>query len=195
VAHKIAAFGNREESERGSDQRTDVIKRSRTRGAEERFQLRERELDGVEVGTVGRQKSEVRADAFDRGAHRGLFVDREIVEDDHVAWAERGHQDLLDIGQEGGRVDRSVEDRGRREAVDAERRDHRVRLPMATGRVVPKAGAAGTAAVAAQQIGGDAALVEKHVVPHVAERLPRVPLPARGRDIRPALIVGVYRFF
>ncbi len=89
MAHQSPAFGHREESERGSDHRTDVIKRAGTRDAEDRFQLRDHKLDGVEVGTEERQKSEVRADAINRGAHRGLFVDREIVEDDHVAWAER----------------------------------------------------------------------------------------------------------
>jgi hypothetical protein len=29
----------------------------------------------------------------------------------------------------------------------------------------------------------------------VAKRLPRLPLPPGGGDIRPTLLVGVYRFF
>jgi hypothetical protein len=32
-------------------------------------------------------------------------------------------------------------------------------------------------------------------MPHVAERLPRLPLSPGGGDVWPALLVGVYRFF
>jgi hypothetical protein len=32
-------------------------------------------------------------------------------------------------------------------------------------------------------------------VPHVAKRLPLAPVVARRDDVRPALFVGVYRFF
>jgi hypothetical protein len=61
--------------------------------------------------------------------------------------------------------------------------------------VVVQPGAAGAATVAAQQVGGDAALVEEDVLPNIPQRLPRLPLPARGRDVRASLLVGVYRFF
>ena len=50
------------------------------------------------------------------------------------------------------------------------------------------------AAIPAQQIRGDAALIQKDVLPDVAERLPVPPLAPRRRDIRPALLVGLYRF-
>ena len=61
--------------------------------------------------------------------------------------------------------------------------------------MILEAGAAGTAAVAPQEIGRHAAFIEEDVLAHVAERLPRPPLPAGRGDIRPALFVGVYRFF
>jgi hypothetical protein len=61
--------------------------------------------------------------------------------------------------------------------------------------VIPQPRAAGTAAVAPQEIGGHAAFIEEDVLPHVAERLPRAPLPPGRHDIRPTLFVGVYRFF
>ena len=73
--------------------------------------------------------------------------------------------------------------------------DHGVRVPMAAGRVIPYAGAAQAAAIAPQQIGRHATFVQKHVLPHIAQRLPRPPLAPGRRDIRPALLVGVYRFF
>jgi hypothetical protein len=51
------------------------------------------------------------ADSLDGRADLRLCVDREVVEHHDVARAQRRNQDLLDIGAEGGIVDRSVEDR------------------------------------------------------------------------------------
>jgi len=137
----------------------------------------------------------VRADGFDRRAHRWLFVDREIVEHDHVAGAQRGHQDLLDVGEKRRIVDRSVEDGWGGEAIEAQRRDDGVRLPMTAGRVIAQARAAQTATVPPQQIGRDPAFIQKQILRDVAERLPRLPLPPGRGDIRSTLFVGVYRFF
>lgn len=61
--------------------------------------------------------------------------------------------------------------------------------------MILEARAAGTTAVAPQEIGRHAAFVKEDGLAHVAQRLPRAPLPAGGGDIRPALFVGVYRFF
>jgi hypothetical protein len=52
-----------------------------------------------------------------------------------------------------------------------------------------------TAAIPAQQISRNAALIEKDVLTHIAQRLPCLPLAAGRRDIRTALFVGVYGFF
>ena len=109
--------------------------------------------------------------------------------------AQRGQQDLLDVGEECRLVDRPIEDRGRREPVETQAGDHGVRLPMAARRVVVQTRAARTAAIASQQIGGDAALIEKDVLAHIAQRLPRPPLATRRGDIRTTLFVGVYGFF
>lgn len=70
-----------------------------------------------------------------------------------------------------------------------------MRLPMATRRVIVEAGAAGTAAVAPQQVGGDPALIQKDILADVAEGLPVLPLAAGRRDVRPTLFVGVQSFF
>ena len=122
-------------------------------------------------------------------------MDGEVVEPHHVARAERGHQDLLDVGEKRRIVDRPVEHRRGREAIEAQRRYDGVRLPMTAGRVIAKARAAQTAAVPAQQIRRDPAFIEKQILRHVAEWLPRLPLPSGRGDIRPTLLVGVYRFF
>ena len=66
---------------------------------------------------------------------------------------------------------------------------------MTTRRVVVKPGAARASAVAAQEIGRHAALVQKHVLPGIVQRQPVSPVPPLGRDVRPPLFVGVYGFF
>src|SRR5207237_6766342 len=80
VSDVVPTLGRREERERGSGERGDVVEGARSRGTQERFQFRERHLDRIEVGAVGRQKSDLRAGGFDGRAHLWLFVDGEIVE-------------------------------------------------------------------------------------------------------------------
>ena len=58
---------------------------SLVRAPEERFQFGERLFDRIEVRTVRRQKSDLRADRFDGRAGLWLFVPGEIVEHDHLA--------------------------------------------------------------------------------------------------------------
>ena len=85
MADVIPAFVRREELERRGDKRQDLIKRAWSRGAEERFQFGECLFDRIEIGTVRRQKAEVRADRFDGGANLRLFMHSEIVEHHHIA--------------------------------------------------------------------------------------------------------------
>ena len=119
MPNEIAAFRGREEANRDGDQVADVVKGPRPCGPHEGFQLRERQLDRIEIRAIGRQEAELRADGFERRAHRRLFVDGEIVEHDHIAGAERGHQDLLDVGEKRRIVDRSVEHGRSGKAVEA----------------------------------------------------------------------------
>lgn len=195
MPHKVAAFLRREARERRRHALAHLVKGAGAGGPQQRLELGERLFDGIQIRTVGREESEVSADRFDGGAHGRLFVEREIVEHDDVAGPEGRHEHLFDIREEHGVIERPIEDRGGGQAFGRESRDHRVELPLATRRVVPKALAAGAATVAAQQIGGHAAFIEKHIPARVAERLSELPSPARGRDVRPALFVGVYRFF
>ena len=137
----------------------------------------------------------MRADSFDGGADLRLFMDREVIEHHDVTGAQRRDQDLFDIGTEGRIVDRSIKHRRRAQPLEPQRGDHRVRLPMATRGVIVQPDAARAAAVPSQQIGCHATFIEKHILAHVAQRLPRLPVsPGRG-DIRASLLVGVYGFF
>jgi hypothetical protein len=76
-----------------------------------------------------------------------------------------------------------------------QRGDDRVRLPMAARRVITQPHAAKAAPVTAQQIGRDAAFIEKDVVPGVAQREPVAPAAPFSGDVGTPLFVGVYRFF
>jgi hypothetical protein len=61
--------------------------------------------------------------------------------------------------------------------------------------VIVEARPTGTPPIAPQEIGRDPAFIDEHVLPHVAKREPRAPVPAGRRDVRPMLFVGVYGFF
>jgi hypothetical protein len=66
---------------------------------------------------------------------------------------------------------------------------------MPVGRVITEAEPAGTPAIAAQQIGRDARLIDEDVAPRVVQTQGVLPLaPDRG-DISASLFVGEYRFF
>jgi len=195
VLDVVSALGNREELEGIANERCDTIECPGSRRSEERLELGERLFDRIEVGTVGRQKPDVRADGFNRRADLRLFVHHEVIEDDDIARAERRHQDLFDVGEKADIVDWAIEDRRGADPVDRQRGDHCRGLPMTTGRVVVQPGAPRAASVAAQEIGGDAALVQKDVLAGVVQRQRVTPRAALRGDVRPSLFVGVDRFF
>ena len=165
---EVATFGRGEEVQRRGDERAHVIEGTRACRAEERLQFGEREFDRIEVGAVRREKTEMRADGFDGRAHLRLFMYGEIVEHYDVAGAQRGDQDLLDIGAEGRIVDRSVEHRWGAQPFEPQRGDDRVRLPMAAGGVIVQPDAARTAAIPSQQVCRHPTFIEKHVLAYVA---------------------------
>ena len=191
----VSAFVRKEEAERRGDQVADLFKVTRTGGAQERFQFGEGEFDRIEVRTVGWEESEGRARLRDRGSHLGLLVDGEVIEHDDIASSQRGYQNLLDVGTKGGVVDRSIEHGGRVHPLEPKCSDDRVRLPVTAGRVVAEPRAARTPAVAPQQIGRDAAFIEKDVLPHIVKRQLLAPSPPVSRHVGAALFFGVYRFF
>ena len=192
---EIPAFHWGTEVKRTREERDDLVEVARSRGAKERLQFRKRELDRIEIRTVGREELQPRAALLDGRAHLGLLVRREIVEHDHIARAKRRCEDLLDIREERRVIDRAIKDGWRVESVEPQRDDDGMRLPVTAGRVIAQARPARAAAIAAQQIRRDPALVEKQILPHVTERLHVRPVPTRRGDIRPALFVGVYGFF
>ena len=195
MADEVATLRGREAREGRGDQGADVIERPRTRRAQEGFQFGEREFDRIEIRTVGWQKSQVRPCRGDGGVDLRLFVHGEVIEDDDIAWTQGRDEDLLDISEKRRIVHRAVKDGGGPQPVESQGGHHRVRLPVTAGRVIAQARPQRTPPIAPQEIGGHAAFVEKEVLAHVAQRLPRAPAAARRRDVRTPLFVGVYRFF
>lgn len=181
--------------QRERDELDDLVEVARSRRPEKRFQLRKGQFDRIEVRTVGRQKPEARTDPFDRGLHVRLLVHREVIEDDHVARAERRDEHLLDVGQKRRIVDRAIEDRWRMEAVDTQRGHDGVRLPVAIWCVIAQPDPARAAAVPTDQVGGDARLIDEDVAARVVQTERVLPPAPRRGDISAPLFVGEYRFF
>jgi len=69
---------------------------------------------------------QVRADGFDEGAHVWRLVAGEIVYDHDVAGQQRRREKLLDIGFEGRRVDRAVENQRGEDPVEPKAGDAKV---------------------------------------------------------------------
>ena len=195
MANVIRAFSGCKEPQSRRDQLADLIEIAWARRAKKRFQFGKGLFDRIEIGAIRRQESEVRARCFNRGANLGLLVDREVVQHDDIAWAERRHQHLLDVGAKRGRVHRAIEHGRGRESVEAQAHDDGVRLPVAAGRVVLQTCPARAAPIPTQEIRRHTTFIEKDVLAHIAQRLPRPPLASGGGDVRPALFVGEYGFF
>ena len=149
MADVVRAFRGGEELEGDRHQGRDLIEVPRPGRAQERLQFGECELDRIEIGTVRRQKSELRAYRFDRHSNLGLFVDGQVVEDDDITWPESGHEDLLDIRAKTVRIDRAIKDSRRGEGIDPQRGNDGARFPMTARRVIPEPDPARTPPVAA----------------------------------------------
>ena len=195
MADVVTTFGGAEEAQRRPQERAHVIEAAGACRAEDRFQFRKHLFDRIEVRAVRGQEAKRGAGLRNGGLDGGMLVDRQVVEHDDVARLQGRHQHLLDVREKTGVIDGAIEDRRRCEAVQAQGREDRVGLPVAAGRPVVEPGAPRAAAIAAEQIGRHPALVEKDVLPDIAERLPADPLSSRGDDVRASLLVGAYRFF
>jgi len=66
--------------------------------AQELLELGKGHFDRIEIGAVGRQEQEARVGAGDEALF--VLMARQIVEDHHVAVAQNGDENLLDIGKE-----------------------------------------------------------------------------------------------
>ena len=191
----ITAFLGAEVRQTGAEERPEGLGGSTAGSTHEGFELREAELNGIEVRTVGRQIPERGADALDRDADARDFVRGEVVGDHDVPGSERGQEDLLEIGEETRPVDGAVEHPGRGQAGDPQRREKGARLPPCARRVVMDAGPAESPTIPPQEIVRKAGFVEKDQAGRIPGRRGGVPHDPRGCDVRSIVFGGPDRFF
>ncbi len=103
------------------------------------LQLSEDLLDGVEVGTVGRQEQEPGADTPDRSADRLPFMAAEIVHDHDIAGLKRWQQKPLYIGEEANAIDGAIEQAGCLYPVAAQSGNKGQRSPATVRRLADEA--------------------------------------------------------
>ena len=97
----VAAFVRAEALETGTKERPERLTAATACGANEGLELREAELDGIEVRAIGWHVPE---------GGPGDLVGPEVVGNDDVAWLQSRHQDLFDVSAEALAIDCAVED-------------------------------------------------------------------------------------
>ena len=192
----VATLGGSEVRETRTEEGPERIDRS-TAGlvADDGFEFGEAQLDGVEVGAVGREEPQRRAGGCNGSLHAVDLVGCEIVRDHDVAGLQGRHEDLFDVGEETGPVHRAIEDPRGGEPGHPQRGDESAGLPPALGRVIGDALAARRAAIPPEEIGGHPALIEKDQVGRVEGRGRCRPLRAGGRDVGAIVFGRADRFF
>ncbi len=162
---------------------------------EERLELGDGHLDGIEVGAVGRQETQLCAGRFDGLAHGKRFVCRQIVHDDDIAGRQCRRQHLLDIGHEGGAVHGAVEHHGCGHALQPERADEGGGLPVPVRDRGAASGAAWRAAIGPGHLGRGTGLIDEDQPLRIEIGLVLEPGLPPTRNVRPLLLAGVRGFF
>jgi hypothetical protein len=145
--------------------------------AEEGLELGIGFLDGVHVGTVGGQISQLGAGGPDELLDPRPLVARQIVDHDDVAGREVGDETFVYPFLERGRVHRPVEGLLRDETGKAKAGDERDRLVMAVGNGGAQASTAPASSVLARQIRGRSGLVDENKFPRIEVELRGEPVP------------------
>lgn len=127
-----------------------------------RFQLCKGLLDRVEVEAVGREEQEPGTDALNGGAHGGCLVARQVVQFDHVATGELGHENAGDVGEERVGIHRPIEHPWRDHAGAAQPGCEGGGLPMTEGDPGAQALAPPAAAMPPGHVGGRPGFVDEH---------------------------------
>ena len=94
----VAAFVRAEVRQALAEERPERLGAATASGAGEGLELREAELDGIEVRAVGWQVPECGPGGLEGPLDAGDLVGPEIVGNDDVAGLQGRHQDLVDVG-------------------------------------------------------------------------------------------------
>lgn len=163
--------------------------------SDERLELGEHHLDGIEVWTVWRQEKEMRADIPDRVSGRFSFVAPEVVEDDDIASLQSWDQALLNPCGKGDAIDGAIEDEGGNDAVATQAGQKRQRLPMTMGDFCDEWLAALTPAAGPRHVGLDPGLVDKDEPARIKPMLMGLPSHPEPSHLRAILLACHQCFF
>ena len=163
--------------------------------SQQRLELGEDLLDGIEIGTIGRQEEELGADGAQGGSHGDTFVAAEIVHDHDVAGLEGWQQELVDPGEEADAIDGAVEQTGRGNAVVSEGGEEGHRRPAAVRRLGGERLSPAGPTVAPGHVGLGPGLIDEHQPARIDAVLVLLPPRPPTGDVRPILLAGEQAFF
>ena len=96
----VTAFVRAEVRQALAEERPERLGAATASGANKGLELREAELDGIEVRAVGWQVPEGGSGGLEGPLDTGDLVGPEVVGDNDVAGVQGRHQDLVDVGAE-----------------------------------------------------------------------------------------------
>jgi len=163
--------------------------------SEQRFEFREEFFNGVQVGRIGRQIEHRGAGQGDGLLDTIHFVAAQVVEDDDIAAAKRGAQELLDPSQEQFSVHGAVDHHGRSQLMVAQAGDERRCFPIAEGRRIDASTTLGGTAMVSCHVGGGPGFIDKYKLLDVHRRLRFSPGAPRCLHVLALLLAGVQGFF
>ena len=151
--------------------------------AQEVFEFCKDLLDRVQIGAVRRQEQEARTDAADCLADGGPFVAAQIVHDDDIPRAERGHQELLDIFKEAGCVDRLIQNARSIDPVASQSGKEGHRSPVTIRHFGVEPLALGRPATQGRHVGLGPCLINENKAFGIKSPLELLPLAAPPGDL------------
>lgn len=152
-------------------------------------------FNGIEVGRVGGQELDARADGLDELESGLVFVGAKVVHDDDVAGAQRRQEHFANIGAKDFRIGCSFDGHRGRRPVQAKGGDHRRRAPVPVRSAADQPLAASTAPAQAGHVRFCRRLVDEDEPGRIESALPPTPPLARPLDIDPVLLAGVQTLF
>ena len=163
--------------------------------AQDRLELGEHLLDGVEIGTVCGKVDQNCAARFNGFPQAGDLVNGNIVHEHDVTSLQRGSQDLFDISAKGFAVHCTFEHERGGHAIVPQRGDEGAGLPIAVQDLVNQALSTRGTTIETGDIARDAGLIDENQPLWIKPWLSPSQGPASGRDVRSILLGGVQAFF
>lgn len=189
------AFVGREVSEKLADGGPEFLDGALGGTAQETFELREGQLDGIEVWAVGRQIKKPCSGGFNCLTYAAHLVRTEVVEHDGIARAEFADEELLGVGEEGGTVDCPVQHQRGDEAGGAQASQERGGVPVPVRDGADQALAPRRPTARPGHGGGGPGFIEEDQALWIKRGERRRPFPARFGDIVTPLLLGLEVLF